>query len=316
MANLSIFKGEVIIMIKNIQDEILKLKKENDICILAHSYQASEIIEIADYTGDSYQLSLMAAKTQAKTIIMCGVRFMAETVKILSPEKKVILANSSAGCPMAEQMDTDLISALKEKCPDYTVVAYINTTAELKTICDVCVTSSSAVKIISNIDNKNILFIPDCNLGAYVAEQLPDKNIKLVQGGCPTHAKITESDVLKAKALHPDALLLVHPECTPKVVSKADFVGSTSAIMDFAKESDHKEFIIGTEISIAEQLQYSCPDKSFYPLSINLICPNMKCTTLIDVYNCVRGNGGEEIFLDAETISQARKCIDKMIELS
>ena len=217
-------------MIRNIQDEIIRLKKEKNICILAHSYQAAEILEVADYTGDSFQLSCMAQKTDASTVIMCGVRFMAETVKILSPQKKVILANPYAGCPMAEQMDKELISAVKEQYPDYTVVAYINTTAELKTICDVCVTSSSAVSIVNKIDNKNILFIPDCNLGSYVAKQIPDKNIKLLQGGCPTHAKITEKDVLKARKLHPDALLLVHPECTEKVTEKADYVGSTSGI--------------------------------------------------------------------------------------
>ncbi len=302
-------------MIRNIQDEIIRLKKEKNICILAHSYQAAEILEVADYTGDSFQLSVMAQKTDAQTVIMCGVKFMAETVKILSPEKKVILANPYAGCPMAEQMDRELISQVKKQYPDYTVVAYINTTAELKTICDVCVTSSSAVKIVNKIENKNILFIPDCNLGSYVAKQLPDKNIKLLQGGCPTHAKITEKEVLKARELHPDALLLVHPECVEKVTEKADYVGSTSGIMEFAEKSEHREFIIGTEISIAEHLQYKCPDKKFYPLSINLVCNNMKCTTLMDVYHAVNGSAGAVIELSEEEIRDARRCIDKMIEL-
>lgn len=302
-------------MIRDIQDEIIRLKKEKDICILAHSYQAAEILEVADYTGDSYQLSVMAAKTSASTVIMCGVKFMAETVKILSPEKKVILANPEAGCPMAEQMDKELISQVKEQYPDYTVVAYINTTAELKTICDVCVTSSSAVKIVKNIDNKNILFIPDCNLGSFVAKQVPEKNLKLLQGGCPTHAKMQEKDVIKAKELHPDALFLVHPECVPSVVKHADFIGSTSAIMDFAEKSEHKEFIIGTETSIAEHLQYKCPDKKFYPLSKDLVCHNMKITTLMDVYNAVKGDGGQIVELDTQTIADAKKCIDKMIEL-
>lgn len=302
-------------MIRNIQDEIIRLKKEKNICILAHSYQAAEILEVADYTGDSFQLSVMAEKTDAETVIMCGVKFMAETVKILSPEKKVILANPYAGCPMAEQMDKELIEGVKKQFPDYTVVAYINTTAALKTICDVCVTSSSAVKIVSKLENKNILFIPDCNLGAFVAKQVPDKNIKLLQGGCPTHAKITEKEALKAKELHPDALLLVHPECISKVTELADYVGSTSGIMDYAEKSDHSEFIIGTETSIAEHLQYKCPDKKFYPMSINLVCNNMKITTLMDVYNAVKGTAGEEINLDSQTISDARKCIDKMIEL-
>lgn len=302
-------------MIRNVQDEILKLKKEKDICILAHSYQAREIIEIADFTGDSYQLSVMASKTPNKTVVMCGVRFMAETVKILSPQKTVYLANSIAGCPMAEQMDIDLISSLKEMYPNYTIVAYINTTAELKTICDVCVTSSSAVKIINRIDNDNILFIPDCNLGDYVSKQLPNKNIKLVQGGCPTHARVSLKDVQKAKEQYPNALLLVHPECLPKVVESADFVGSTSAIMDYAKNSTYKEYIIGTEVSIAEHLQYECPNKKFYYLSKDLMCHNMKATTLIDVLNCVKGIGGEEILLNDDTIEKSIKCINKMIQL-
>lgn len=302
-------------MLRDIQDQILKLKKEKDICILAHSYQAREIIEIADCAGDSYQLSVMAGKAPQKTVIMCGVRFMAETVKILSPQKTVYLANGMAGCPMAEQMDKEMIESVKAKNPNHTVVAYINTTAELKTVCDVCVTSSSAVDIVRKIENKNILFIPDCNLGAYVAGQLPEKNIKLLQGGCPIHACVSTEDVAKAKEAHPNALLLVHPECIPGVVKQADFVGSTSAIMAYAKQSKQKEFIIGTEMSIAEHLQYDCPDKRFFYLSKKLLCPNMKLTTLMDVLACIKGDGGEEIQLDETTIRNARRCIDKMIEL-
>ena len=302
-------------MISDIQNKIQQLKKEKDILILAHSYQGREIIEVADFAGDSFQLSVKASEAKQKTVIMCGVRFMAETVKILSPEKAVYLANPTAGCPMAEQMDKAMIKKVKTQYPDYTVVAYINTTAELKTICDVCVTSSSAVNIIKKIDNKNILFIPDCNLGAYVAEKIPEKNFKLLQGGCPVHAAVRLSDVKKAKEEHPDAKILVHPECIPEVVKEADFVGSTSAIMDYATKSDDKEFIIGTEMSITENLQYTCPDKKFYNLSKKILCPNMKVTSLIDVYNCLIGNGGEEIKLDNETIVKARKCIDAMIEL-
>ncbi len=301
--------------IQELQQEILRLKKEKDICILAHSYQTREITEIADFTGDSFQLSVKAKEAPQSTVIMCGVRFMAETVKLLSPKKTVYLANPIAGCPMAEQMDKEMISKVKEQYPDYTVVAYINTTTALKTICDVCVTSSSAVKIVRKIENDKILFIPDCNLGNYVAEQIPEKEIKLLQGGCPIHARITAKEAAQAKELYPNAELLVHPECVPAVVEQADFVGSTSAIMDYAMKSDKKEFIIGTEISIATHLAYDCPDKKFYPLSKNLICPNMKATTLVDVYNTILGNGGEEIDLDEETRTKARVCIDKMIEL-
>ena len=301
--------------ISEIQQEILRIKKEKDICILAHSYQAREILEVADYTGDSYKLSVDASKAPNKNIVMSGVRFMAETCKILSPEKHVYLPNPHAGCSMADQMDKQLISQVKKMYPDYTVVAYINTTAELKTICDVCVTSSSAVKICKNIENDNILFIPDCNLGDYVAKQIPEKNIKLLSGGCPIHACVNTDDVMKAKALYPDAELLVHPECTPDVVALADYVGSTSGIMEYAINSPKKEFIIGTEISIAEHLQYMCLDKKFHYLSQKLICPNMKLTTLIDLYNCVKGVGGEEILLDDDTIKDAKKCIDEMIRL-
>ncbi|MCD8328158.1 MAG: quinolinate synthase NadA [Ruminococcus sp.] len=297
-----------------LQQEILKLKKQKDICILAHSYQAREICEIADFTGDSYQLSVMAKSAPQKNILMCGVRFMAETVKILSPDKNVYLSSKVASCPMAEQMDKEMIASVKERYPDYTVVAYINTTAELKTVCDVCVTSSSAVKIINHIENDRILFIPDCNLGDYVQRQIPDKTFKLLQGGCPIHARATLTDVKKAKALHPDAKLLVHPECVPAVVKQADFVGSTSGIINYAKGSDDKEFLIGTEISIAEHLGFDCPDKRFYPLSKDLICPNMKSTTLVDVYNAVCGEG-EEIIMSDELIREAGRCIFKMIEL-
>jgi len=240
---------------------------------------------------------------------------MAETVKILSPEKTVFLANPDAGCPMAEQMGKDMVNAVKAQNPGYTVVAYINTTAELKTVCDVCVTSSSAVKIIERIPNDNIMFLPDCNLGAYVANQVPQKNIMLLQGGCPVHSEVNADDVKKAKEMHPGAFILVHPECPPDVIDLADFVGSTSAIMEFAEKSDREEFIIGTEMRIMEHLQYRCPDKTFYSLSHKLLCPDMRITTLMDVFNCLNGSSGEEILLDEATIAEARVCINKMIEL-
>lgn len=301
--------------LKDIQEEILKLKKEKDICILAHCYQSPDILEVADFVGDSFALSVSASKVTNKTVIMCGVRFMAETVKILSPDKKVILANGDAGCPMAEMMDKELIEQVKEQYPDYTVVAYINTTSELKTVCDVCVTSSSALKICKSLDTDKILFIPDKNLGSYIAKQIPEKEFKLLSGGCPTHARMGISDVKKAKAAHPEALFLVHPECVPEVVAEADYVGSTTGIMNYAKESDAKEFIIGTESSIVSHLQLACPDKMFYPLSKDLVCHNMKLTTIVDVLNSVKGIGGEEIELDEDVRLGAKRCIDKMIEL-
>ena len=300
--------------IQHLQEEILRLKTEQDVCILAHSYQAQEILEIADFTGDSFQLSMQAAKAPQSTMLLCGVRFMAETVKILSPEKRVLLANPAAGCPMAEQLDKPLLEQVRKRYPDHTVVAYINTTAELKTLCDVCVTSSSAVEIVRKLPDKRILFIPDCNLGDYVAKQVPEKEIKLLSGGCPIHARVSAEDVARARAEHPGAQVLVHPECMPEVLEQADFIGSTSAIMQHAAESDSKAFIVGTEVSIVQRLSYQCPEKRFYPLSKNLICPNMKLTGLPDVYRALTG-GGEEIRLDKETLCKARVCIDRMLEL-
>ena len=296
------------------QEEILRLKKENEFCILAHIYQNREIVEIADYVGDSFGLSRQAAKAPQKNILMCGVRFMAETVKLLSPEKRVYLSNPTAGCPMAEQLDIDLLRALKAQYPDYTVAAYINTTSELKTECDVCVTSASAVDILRKVENKNILFIPDINLGQFVQKQLPEKNFKLIQGGCPTHARMSKRDVDKARALHPNALLLVHPECTPDVTEGADYIGSTTGIMNFAKKSDKKEFIIGTENSIVSHLQYDCPEKKFYPLSKDCVCHNMRATTLPEVLGCFCGEG-EEIILSDYVMENARRCIDEMLRL-
>lgn len=301
--------------VQEIQQEILRLKKEKDICILAHAYQSQPILEVADYIGDSYGLSVQASKDAHKNVIMCGVRFMAETCKVLSPEKRVWLPNPIAGCPMAEQLDLDLLEVLKKRYPGYAVVAYINTTSELKTGCDVCVTSSSAVKICQAMEEKDILFIPDPNLGSYVAKQVPDKNFAFYSGGCPRHVAMSLRDVEAAKAAHPNALFLVHPECRPEVVEQADYIGSTTGIMAYAKKSDAKEFIIGTENSIVEHLQYDCPDKTFYPLSVNLTCMNMKITTLMDVYNCVQGRGGEEITLPENVMQGAARCINRMIEL-
>lgn len=301
--------------VHEIQQEILRLKEEKDFCILAHAYQSQEILEIADYTGDSYGLSVKAGEDSRQNILMCGVRFMAETCKVLSPEKTVYLANPIAGCPMAEQLDTETLAALKRRYPGFTTVAYINTTSELKTQCDVCVTSSSAVKICRALDADKILFIPDPNLGQYVSSQIPEKEFAFYNGGCPRHFIMTEADVLKAKEAHPDALFLVHPECRKDVVKHADYIGSTTGIMDYAMKSDAKEFIIGTENSIVQHLQFACPEKRFYPLSVNLSCMNMRVTTLMDIYNVLKGTGGEEINLSEDVIEGASRCIRKMIQL-
>ena len=302
-------------LISEIQSEIIRLKREKGVCVLAHAYQSHDIWEVADYVGDSFGLSEKAAKADADTVLMCGVRFMAETVKILSPQKRVILANADAGCPMAEQVSFDVLSQLKQKYSDHTVVSYINTTAKLKTISDVCVTSSAAVKIVRNIANDKILFIPDCNLGGWIQKQIPEKQFQFVPGGCPTHLLLTPKAVDEARRRHPEALVLVHPECSEKVVELADYVGSTTQIMDFAKSNPNTEFIIGTENSIVQHLQFECPEKRFFALSKNCICHNMKATTLGDVYDCLRGTGGEEIELDDTKLQLARRSIDEMLRL-
>ncbi len=301
--------------IQQIQAEILRLKEEKDFCILAHAYQGHEILEVADYMGDSYGLSVQASKDSHQNIIMCGVRFMAETCKILSPQKRVYLSNPLAGCPMAEQLDLDALRALKAQYPDHAVVAYINTTSALKTECDVCVTSSSAVEICRKLESDKILFIPDPNLGRYVQRQLPEKEFVFYNGGCPRHLSVTAEEVERARGLHPEALFLVHPECRPEVTALADYVGSTTGIMSFARKSDCREFLIGTENSIVQHLQFDCPEKRFYPISAGLSCPDMQVTTLMDLYHILQGDGGEEIILPPEVMDGAGRCINRMIAL-
>lgn len=298
--------------IRDLQDEIIRLKKENDVCILAHTYQTQDITEVADFVGDSFGLSRRAAEVPQKNILMCGVRFMAETAKILSPQKRVFLSHSEAGCPMAEQLTLLELRMLKAKYPDCAAVAYINTTAELKTECDVCVTSASALEIVKKLPQKEILFIPDCNLGAWIENQVPDKKFHFINGGCPVHMQLTAADAESAKALHPEALILVHPECKKEVTDRADFVGSTTDILNFVKASENTQFIIGTDNSIVQHLQFMYPDKEFFEISKNCVCKDMRLTTLTDVYNCVKG-GGEEIILPPDTIINARKSIDAML---
>ncbi len=304
--------------IHEVQQEIMRLKKEYGVCILAHSYQSPDILEIADITGDSFLLSKMAAKQSAERLLMCGVRFMAETAKLLSPAKHIYEANPTAGCPMAEQFSPEDILAEKAKHPDCAVVAYVNTSAALKAVSDVCVTSSSAVEIVKKLPQQDILFIPDCNLGAYVQENCPEKKLHLLQGGCPYHSGITVEEASAAKLAHPDALLLVHPECKKEISAMADYVGATSGIMQYAKQSAAKEFIIGTEISITAQLALACPEKRFYPMANRLICPDMRATTVCDVARVLReiGSGSaEELMLPDALMTPARHCLDEMLRL-
>lgn len=304
-------------MMQQTKEKILALKREKDVCILAHSYQAQEILEVADITGDSFALSKAAMEVPQKNLLVCGVHFMAETAKILSPEKKVFLAHKGAGCPMAEQFTPEEILAYRKAEPDRAVVAYVNTTAALKAVSDVCVTSSSAVEIVKKLDAQKILFIPDCNLGSFVQQQVPEKDIKLLDGGCPVHRSVEAWEVEQARKEHPGAQLLVHPECVKEVTNQADYAGSTAGIMKYAKENAGREYIIGTEMSIADHLQYQCPGKRFYPLSKKLICPDMKLTTLNDVLLSLEelDAGAFEIIMEEKLMDAARVSIQRMIEL-
>lgn len=299
-----------------LKNKIQELKKETGTIVLAHTYQEPDIIDVADVTGDSFFLSKKAAELKARRVVMCGVRFMAESVKILSPETQTILPVATATCPMAEQIAPERVRLFKQENPDAVVVAYINTTAALKAECDVCVTSSSAIKIVNKLDAEKILFIPDQHLGSYVKEKLPHKNIILWDGYCPVHAQLTREDVLRCKAEHPDAKFAVHPESPKEVVELADMVGATSEIIKYAKETPG-EVIIGTEKGVVDYLAlHEENGQRFVQLSPEkLCCEDMKKITLNDVYSAIAGNGGEEISLPEDLREKALISINRMLEL-
>lgn len=299
----------------SLKDKIQALKGARNAVILAHYYVPDEVQEIADYVGDSYYLSKLARDSEAETIIFCGVSFMGESAKILSPEKTVLMPEPAADCAMAHMADLIRIQEMREKYDDLAVVCYINSTAELKTYSDVCVTSANALKIVRNLPNKNILFIPDGNLGRYVAEQIPEKNVILNDGYCPVHAAWTKEEVLKAKADHPGAEFVVHPECTQDLLHEADYIGSTSGIINYVTANDCKEFIIGTENGVIYELKVKNPDKKFYPLNDHQVCPDMKMVTLEKVYE-VLANGTNEIHVSDELRRESLKPLERMLELS
>ncbi len=299
----------------NLADNILKLKRERNAVIVAHNYQRDEVQEIADLVGDSFALSRYCANSEFDVIVFAGVHFMAESAKILAPDKTVLLPDRNAGCPMADMVTAEKLKELKDKHPEAITVCYINSSAEVKALCDICCTSSNAVKIIRSIKEKDIIFVPDKNLGSYIAGQVPEKNMILWPGFCPTHHRIKPDDIRKAKEMHPDALALIHPECTPEVLEYADFIGSTKQIIDFATQSNNMKFIIGTEMGVLYSLKKNNPDKTFYMASSAFICPNMKKTTLDSIYNSLL-NMEYKIELDSETISKAELCLRKMLEIA
>lgn len=295
--------------------KIEKLKKEKDFVILAHYYVDGSVQEIADYVGDSFYLSKIATKIKNKNILFAGVSFMGESAKLLNPEKHVYMANDFADCPMAHMVDLDNIRHMREKYEDLSVVCYVNSTAEIKVLSDVCVTSSNALKVVKNIKEKNIYFIPDYNLGHYVSEQLQEKNFILNDGFCHVHKSIEAELVKKAKELHPDALVLAHPECTSDTLELVDFAGSTSQIIDFATESDKKEFIICTEMGIFYELSQKNPDKKFYSVGHRQFCPNMKSISLDNILNVLE-NPQKEVILSEEIMKKACLPLERMLELA
>lgn len=294
--------------------EINRIKKEKNAVIVAHNYQIDEVQDIADLVGDSFALSKFCANNNADVIVFCGVHFMAESAKIISPKKTVILPEKHAGCPMADMVTAEALKKKKVEHPGAAVVCYINSSAEVKAESDICCTSSNAVNVVNSLEQKDIIFVPDENLGSYIAEKLPHKNIILWNGYCITHHKIKKDDVLLAKEKHPEAILLVHPECRKEIVDLANFVGSTKQIIDYAATSDAKEFIIGTEMGIMHKLKMESPDKKFYLMSPGLICPNMKKTTLDSILHSLQ-TMTEKIELDEDVRTRARKSLDRMLSV-
>lgn len=293
---------------------IEKLKKEKNAVILAHYYVADELQELADFTGDSFYLSQRAAESDAEVIVFCGVKFMAESAKILCPGKKVYLPEPTADCPMAHMASVGGIEKIREEVGDIAVVCYINSTAELKEHSDVCVTSSNALKIVKGLEEENVYFIPDGNLGRYVQAQCPEKNFYFSDGFCCVHAHLRAADVLAAKEAHPGCKVLVHPECRKEVCELADYVGSTKGMIEYASESADEEFIVGTESGILYELKRRNPNKRFFLLTSDMVCRDMKKLTLESLLFALEGKV-EETIVPEETAQKAKKCLTRMLEM-
>lgn len=293
--------------------EINVLKKERKAVILAHYYQRPEVQDIADFVGDSLQLSQQAANTDAEVIVFCGVHFMAESAAILSPNKVVILPEQKAGCPMADMVDADGLRAYKKRVPGVQVVCYVNSSAEVKAESDICCTSSNAVKVVESLKGDNILFIPDENLGRYAAKIL-GRSLQFWPGYCKTHDRLSKEDIQMAKNAHPLAKVIVHPECREDICEEADYVGSTAGLIKYAQSSEDQEFIVGTESGILHRLHQVCPDKKFYLASERLVCPNMKMTTLEKVRDALK-TLSPCVTVDEEIRTKAKAALERMLAL-
>lgn len=300
-------------VLTDIIDRINQLKKQHNAVILAHYYQIPEIQQIADFVGDSLELSKKAKQSAAETIVFCGVFFMAESAKILSPEKRVLIPVPEAGCAMANMVQANDVRGLRAAHPDAAVVTYVNSTAEVKAESDICCTSANAVRVVKSLKAKEIIFIPDKNLGSYVAGLVPEKKFYYFNGYCPIHDRITIDNIKRAKNAYPGVEILVHPECPAEVVRQADFVGSTSQIINYATDSPKNEFVIGTEEGVFCKLNEKNPDKVFHILAGNSICPDMKKTTLADLLYALETTN-YEVVLNNEIINKAVKSLEKMIE--
>lgn len=295
-------------------NEINRLKREKNAIILAHCYQNVEIDEVADYVGDSLGLSKLASKTPAEIIVFAGVYFMAETAKILSPNKKVLLPNMKSGCNMADMIDLRLVKEFKAKNPGVPLVCYVNSTAEVKAECDVCCTSANAIEVVRSLGAKKILFAPDCYLGSWVQKNLPDVEIISYPGYCPTHLRISPDDIIKAKEKYQDGIVLVHPECRPEVVKLADFTGSTTQIFDYVKKTNYKRYIICTEKGVVDRLERDFKDREFILVNERVVCHNMKQNSLYDILNALK-NEEFEVDVDPEIAHLALNSINKMISI-
>jgi quinolinate synthase len=294
--------------------KIQRLKQERNAVILAHNYQLEEVQKVADYVGDSFYLSKLAANSQQDVIVFCGVRFMAETAKIVSPTKTVLLPEKDAGCPLAEMITVEGLRILKSQHPGVPVVCYINSSAEVKAESDICCTSANAVKIVASLPDRKVIFVPDENLGDYVAKQVPDKELILWKGYCVTHAKVQPKDVNQVRELYPTAKILIHPECNPEVAALADFVGSTSEIIRYARLSEESTFVIGTEMGVVCTLKETLPNKQFFLLHPGLVCPNMKKTRLESVYRALQDQQ-YEIHVEPEYALRAQLTLQRMLEV-